>query len=520
MRYVMSAALACSMLVAHADAATPVDAAATPTLSGACARFAPVDLPHGATVTKIEVRTAHGVFPEACIVRGTIVTAPTSTITWAVELPHAATWNGKTLTFGGGGFDGFTPTDADYYHLMAGPLSAHYARMGSDSGHQVRTFYPWALDDAALKNHAFLANHLTLDVGTHVVAQFYGKPPTRRYMLGQSNGGRAGLVAIQRYPKDYDGVVAIEPAIYQQAHQVNLGATTMKHIFSSRENWLDVAKIALFAKAEIAACDTLDGLADGIIANIEACTYIPTDLECKGVDDDACLTAGQIESIRMIYSDQKVPVTLADGSTGYPRFGHGGAATSDWKEYLFGTSFEARDAFNYIAPTEAAKVVERNEHAAAFPHDATQYQADYLRLSKLMDPTDPDLSAFADHGGKLLLWYGTADTCVSIYRTAQYFDAIEQRMGAQKVAAFARFLVTPHVGHENDGPGPGAVDLVTAMDTWIERGTPPDHVVAAKLDPKSNAVAFERPACEFPKFARYDGVGDPAKAESFHCSER
>src|SRR5262249_44029609 len=159
---------------------------------------------------------AHDMFPEACIVRGTIVTSPTSTITWAVELPAKAIWNGKTLMFGGGGFDGFTPTDADYYHLMAGPKAAPYARMGSDSGHQVRTFYPWALDDDALENHAFEANHLTLEVGIQVVAQFYGKAPARRYMLGQSNGGRSGLVAAQRYPNDYDGIIAIEPAIDQQ----------------------------------------------------------------------------------------------------------------------------------------------------------------------------------------------------------------------------------------------------------------------------------------------------------------
>ena len=186
---------------------------------------------------------------------------------------------------------------------MATPASAAYARMGSDSGHQVRSFYPWALDDVALKNHAFEANHLTLDVGTQVVTQFYGKAPTRRYMLGQSNGGRSGLVAAQRYPNDYDGIIAIEPAMFQQAHQVNLGATTMKHIYSSpRELARHDAKVALFAKAEIAACDELDGLKDGIIANIAACTYIPTDLQCKGADNDACLTAGQIETIRMVYT--------------------------------------------------------------------------------------------------------------------------------------------------------------------------------------------------------------------------
>src|SRR5262249_34922140 len=157
--------------------------------------------------------------------------------------------------------------------------------------------------------------------------------------------------------------------------------------------------------------------------------------------------------IRMVYSDHDVPVTLGNGTNGYPRFGRGGASTTDWREYLFGTSFEARDAFNYLAPTQAAKVVERNADATAFPHDATQYRAEYLRLSRLMDPTDPDLSAFARHG-KLLVWYGMSDTCVSIYETARYFDRVKARMGADAVATFSRFLTTPGIGHEVNGPGP------------------------------------------------------------------
>src|SRR5512144_1266187 len=161
MRFKPLAALVCSLMAVSTNPAIGAAAGSTTSPDDACAHFAPQNLPHGATVTKTEARAAQGVCPQACIDRGTIVPAPTSTLTWAGELPARDLWNGKTLTFGGSGFDGFTPTDADYYHIMAGPLHAPYARMGSDSGHQVRSFYPWALDDAALKNHAFEANHLT-----------------------------------------------------------------------------------------------------------------------------------------------------------------------------------------------------------------------------------------------------------------------------------------------------------------------------------------------------------------------
>jgi feruloyl esterase len=511
------AALATTLL--STQPALSDDSTTTTKSDEACAAFTPTQLPHGAKVAKTEYRQAHAVFPEACIVRGTIVSSAASTINWAVELPPRDRWNGKSLTYGGSGFDGFIPTDTDYYHGMAGPSSRAFVRMSSDAGHQIRGFFPWGLDDTALKNHGFEANHLTLEIGVRIATQFYGREPTRRYMFGQSNGGRAGLVAAQRYPTDYHGIVALEPAIAQQAHQVNLGATTMKHIYSSRENWLSKEKVALFAEAEIKACDKLDGLEDGVIGNVAACNYIPTDLLCKGADNDRCLTAGQIESIRLIYTDHKVPVTFADGATGYPRFGRGGAATSDWAVYVFGNSFESREAFNYMAATEAAKVVEGKQQLDTFKHDPAKFSSQYLRLSKQIDVTNPDISAFANNGGKLLIWYGTADTCVTMYKTADYFAAMKKQMGTEKVASFARFLTSPGVGHNLDGPGAGTADFVAAMDRWVENGVAPDQLVAAKLSDDFSKRLFERPVCEFPKFPRYKGTGDTSKAESFTCSE-
>ena len=223
----------------------------------------------------------------------------------------------------------------------------------------------------------------------------------------------------------------------------------------------------------------------------------------------------------MVYTDQNVPVTLGDGSTGYPRFGRGGAATTDWRDYLFGTTFEARDAFNYVAPSEAAKVVERNENAAAFPHDATQYAAQYLALSRLMDPTDPDLSAFANHGGKLLLWYGTADTCVSIYRTAQYFDAVKQRMGAQRVASFRPIPRHTARRSRNERTGAGCHrprhrdgyvggERQRRPTTWWLRRSIPHRTWSRSKDRRASSRNSRATTA----------AGDPTKAASFRCSDR
>jgi feruloyl esterase len=399
-----------------------------------------------------------------------------------------------------------------------GPSANPYVKISSDSGHQVQSF-AWGNSDVALRNHAFDANHLVLEVGTAIATEFYGKRPTRRYHMGQSNGGRSALVSTQKYPADYDGVIAMEPAISQQAHQVNLGPTVLRHIFSKPENWLSAEKIALYARAETAACDSLDGLKDGIIGNIEACNYVPTELLCIGAENASCLTAGQIESIRLIYSSHDIPVTLARGAHGYPRYGRGGAATSDWQSYMFGSSVEARDAFNFMAAQEAARVVEKNPGLSLLDHDPTRFQAQYLRLAEMIDATDPDISAFADRGGKLLIWYGKSDTCVSMYRTVEYLDSVRQRLGATKVQGFARLLTSPSVGHNVDGATePGAIDLLTAMDAWVEKGIAPDKLVDTQFAPGSNAPVLQRPVCEFPKFPRYNGSGDPSKAESFTCA--
>lgn len=487
-------------------------------LAEACPSYRSSALPHNARVTSTEIRKAQGTLPEVCIVRGEIVSSPESTIRWAVELPQGRQWNGKTLTIGGGAFDGFIPTDDPWYQMLVGPSANPYVKISSDSGHQVQSF-AWGNSDVALRNHAFDANHYALEVGTAIATEFYGKRPTRRYHMGQSNGGRSGLASTQRYPKDYDGVIALEPAISQQAHQVNLGPTVLRHIFSSPENWLSAEKIALYARAETAACDSLDGLNDGIIGNVEACNYVPTDLLCTGAENASCLTAGQIESIRLIYTSHDIPVTLANGARGYPRYGRGGAATTDWQAYMFGTSFAARDSFNFMAAQEAARVVERNTNLSLLDHDPTRFQAEYLRLAEMIDATDPEISAFADNGGKLLIWYGVSDACVSIYRTAEYLESVRQRLGATKVQGFARLLTSPSVGHNLDGATePRAIDLLAAMDAWVEKGTAPDKLVDTQFAPGSSTPVLQRPVCEYPKFPRYNGTGDPSKAESFTCS--
>ena len=521
---------------------TPAPPAARP-LAQSCAAYVPSQLPVNATFERTELRNRQTVtethygtgeaitLPRACIVRGTIVSGPGSTIHWAVELPEGTDWNGKTMTLGGGGFDGFMPTD-DPWHVkyVQSDAALPFVRISSDSGHQTEDF-SWGTDPAALLNHAQEANHLALQVGTHIATQFYGKAPTRRYMVGHSNGGRSGLIAADRYPHDYDGVLAMSPAISQQAHQVNMGPFN-RWIYGrnadgspdtgvpTQANWISPGKSALYAAAEIAACDGLDGLADGIIGNVEACTYVPTDLQCAddvaGAQDDRCLTTGQIEAIRLNYADKTVPLTLANGMTGYERYGRGGAATGDWQVYAFGFEYDGgflSKGFSYIAPTSVIQALTGSGSADSMNHDPLGMPTQWQALANTMEPST-DLGRFGQRG-KLLVWYVMADTCVSVYRTAAYLDQVRQNSGSTTFDRFARFVTSPGVGHDLTGPGAARADLITALVDWVEQGIAPDQLVATGT---SDAGTFERPLCPFPRFPKYKGSGDTTQASSFSCA--
>ncbi len=542
----LAGALSSALAVgAQATGKTPEPPSARP-LAETCLRFSPSDLPVNAKFVRTELREEQTVpeahygsqepitMPRACIVRGTIPSGPGSTIHWAVELPEGKNWNGKLLTLGGGGFDGFIPTD-DPWHVkyVLGDSALPFVRVSSDSGHQTEDF-AWGKDETALKNHAYEANHLALQVGTHITQQFYGKAPTRRYMIGHSNGGRSGLMAASLYPNDYDGVLALSPAISQQAHQVNLGEFnrwiygyntdgSKKANLPDQANWVSPGKSALYAAAEIKACDKLDGLEDGIIGNVEACQYVPTDLLCKddaaGATDDSCLTTGQIEAIRLNYADKTIPLTLANGMTGYERYGRGGAATGDWQSYAFGFEYNGdfmRKGFSYIAPTAVIQTLTGSMEADSISHNPLTMTAQWQALAQVMEPKT-SLKAFGKHG-KLLVWYGMGDTCVSVYRTAAYLDKVRKDSGSATFDSYARFLTSPGVGHDLTGPGAANADFVTALVNWVEKGEEPDQLVATGAT--ASGDTFERPLCPYPRYPRYNGSGDPAKASSFTCSTR
>jgi hypothetical protein len=466
-----------------------------------------------------------------CVVRGEITTSATSIIHFRLDMPAPSRWNTKLMMVGGAGFDGVVPTESPeglWFAKLLGPDAAQFAGfalVSSDSGHQGRGMSPiadfsWvARNPTALRNHAYEANHSVLMAASALVLQFYGKEATRRYIAGGSNGGRAGLVAIQHYPYDYDGALSLEPAISQEGFAANLGPEMLQHIFASPQNWMDTAQIALYEKGELAACDALDGLRDGILSNPSACNYDGTNLLCRSAvrPSESCLTPGQLESIRRIHEDKKVSVTLADEWVGYMGFGRGGES-SDWATYLFGPSFAARLAADYVLADNIVKWgITGDPNATVMTLDPAKWASQYRALSDEIDATNPDLSAFYAHGGKLIVWYGDSDACVSYRQTARYLDSVRSKLGDQATRKFLRFYTSPATGHSMAGAGESTEPLLSALEAWVEEDRAPQQPIST-LAAKSAKPGATRPLCEYPQYPRYSGHGDPARAESFTCS--
>jgi pimeloyl-ACP methyl ester carboxylesterase len=503
---------------------TPVD----PGFEAACAAIVDSPAAKRAGATQATVESVPAVLGASCVVRGRIVSSPQSTINYRIDLPPASRWNSKLLMAGGGGFDGFISTDNGVWLRWLSPtdqeFAGSFARASSDSGHQGRGANPWSdfswvvENPVGLRNHADEANHLVNQAAVAVISDFYGRRPMRRYLIGASNGGRAGLVAAQRHPTDYDGIVALEPAISQEAFAANLIPEMLKWIYSSSDHWLDRDHIALYERAELNACDALDGLKDGILGNPAACHFDAAEIECRhgDLDSNTCLTPGQVESIHRIFKYKHVDVALADGVSGYPGYGRG-AESEDWQSFIFGPSFAARGGFDYVFADNTVKwAITKDPNSSVMTHDPTQWKDTYLALSSAMDATNPDLGAYASGGGKLIVWHGIADNCVTYQRTAEYLDAVKAKLGSNLLKTFLRFYTSPAVGHGMQGPGPASVNFLAALDAWVESGSAPKGLVAAKYAQDGREV-LARPLCEFPGYPRYKGGGNPNAADSFSC---
>ena len=451
-------------------------AAAAHAADDACAALAQTSVP-GAKITLATPVAAAGDLPAYCRVQGTIPQA----IQFELRLPLDG-WNGKFYMAGCGGFCGSLLADQPgVVNALNHGLRRGYAAATSDSGHFGAnvTDGRWALDNPlAEADWGWRSVTETTRVSRDLVRAFYGAPAARSYFMGCSTGGRMGLMAAQRFPHDFDGIVAGAPALdYTGLVATQAAWIVQANTHPDGSEILDRAKVPLIAQAVLEACDGIDGQRDGLIDDPRRCDWQPSRLQCKGAASATCLTAREIGVLEHWY----MPVTGGDGRIQYP----GGVPKGSepfWPVWLSGIPGTRQPALIERFGTDFLRYMAFVPDAGA-AFDARQYDFDrdpprLATMSRIYDATNPDLTAFRERGGKLLMYHGWADAIVTPQRTLDYHAAMRERMGgAEATAQFARLFMVPGMDHCGIQAGPGAktvsFDPLPALEAWVERNEPP-----------------------------------------------
>lgn len=457
----------------------------------------------GANIVATAVVAAAPPLPEYCKVSGLI--APK--LNFELRLPTA--WNHKLHYGGGGGYNGSIPP-AD-----PGALGAGYAQVSSDSGHQGSALdASFALNDPqAAQLFGSLSVPTVMGAATEIVRLHYGQRARRAYFEGCSNGGREALMNVQRFPTLFDGVISRAPA-YNWVGLMGAFNRTAKALAVPGAA-IGAAKTATLSNAVLAACDGLDGVADGVVSNPQACHFDAATLRCPGGTDagDSCLSDAQLAVVASWTS----PAAF-DGGTyhnpGWPLTGNE-SASGAWDAWTTGVPslqflFSDTTVKNYLA---------RNPAADSLLYDFDSDTGALFSMAALNDATNANIQPFVGAGGKLILWHGGNDSALTVKATTEYAGQVAAALGGPANAdGSVRFYVAPGVNHCAGGPGADAVDLLSALDRWVTRGRAPGTLTAYKLDATTGAPLLSRPLCQHPAYPRYKGRGDVNMASSFACT--
>lgn len=473
--------------------------------------------------------------PDYCKVIGKIapVDPKAPAIVFQVNLP--AQWNGRSVQYGGGGFNGVLITGlslvpAAPYDKPA-PLAQGFVTVGTDSGHQNQPGQPpqvFALNDEALVNFAHASYKKVRDVSVALMQKAYGKGPQKLYFVGSSEGGREGLTMAQRYPDAFDGIFSRVPVIHWTGLQ---HAGLRDGIATMGEGWIRPAQVKLVHDAVLAACDLADGFADGLVSNPVGCRdrFDVTKLRCAaGASGDACLNDAQVKAVQTLHSPLQMDVELANGLREYPGRGPSGenlpsaGPTGGWIAWWLGAAPPALPPApnNSIAWYYGAGAIRyfymRDPNGDLMKYTPSAHAARVREVSALMDSTNPDLSAFAARGGKLVMLENMADYAQSPYAGTGYYESVVRRLGQGTVDGFMRLYTAPNVDHVGTG-GPSNADFLGTLVAWVERGERPSVLQLVEQNAKPPfAVQRSRPLCQWPAWPRYKG-GDANQATSFEC---
>jgi hypothetical protein len=502
-RLLAGGAVGCALALAI-PAPAVIASPAAPANPADCANLTTLKLPE-VRITEaapVPAATSGAVTAPHCRVGGVIG----KEIRFSLLLPDD--WNRKFVMGGGGGFVFNIDNQA------RAVVNAGYATVGTDTGHQASavTDASWALDNPERQvNFGYLGVHRTAEVAKAIIRSYYGSAAARSYFSGCSNGGRQALMEAQRYPADFDGIVAGAPAYDFTA----IGAQFIKDIraaFPDSRNITEPISIATLKSVEaqvVEKCDTVDGVKDGLIDDPRACKLDVAAL--TGVTDP------QRALLKAIYAETR----NKDGVI-YPAQPVGGeGATAGWGVWITGVNPQMMAAqkspsLRYGFGTDMFKYFVFNDPSFDYTrYDLSTYKKDTARAAAILNATDPNLDAFKRRGGKLLLWHGWSDPALTALGSIKYYEQVKARDA--KAGDYFRMFLMPGVLHCAGGPGPDTVDWAATIDQWVEHGKAPDRVLAEKR--VAGAVTRTRPLCPYPQRAVYSGSGSTDDAANFTCRQ-
>ena len=456
-------------------------------------------VPPGPGATNTAAGAVFANLPAFCRVAATLTPSSDSDIKIEVWLP-VSRWNGKFQAVGNGGWAGVIS-----YNALALAVAGGYATVSTDTGHTGNGASFALGHPEKMIDFAYRSEHEMTLAAKALVAAFYGRAPEISYWNGCSTGGRQGLTEAQRYPSDYNGIVAGAPA-NNRTHIYAWSISVAQAAHKDEASFIPSSKFAMIHKSVVEACDALDGLKDGLIGDPTRCHFDPKVLTCKGEDNPSCLTPAQVETARKIYSSAKNPRT---GQEIYPGLAPG--SEMGWAIHVGPEPLSyATDGFKYVT----------------FKNPAWDYRSFHLEsdvaLADNVDDgmtsaMDADLKSFVSRGGKLLMYQGWSDPNISPFNTVHYYQSVLKTMG-EAANDSVRLFMFPGMGHCGGGDGPNTFDAMGALAQWVEKGQAPDQLLASHR--AGGAVDRTRPICAYPKSAAYKGTGSIDEAGNFACQAR
>jgi Tannase and feruloyl esterase len=452
--------------------------------------------PHAAPQSGLS-DAAFAQLPAFCRVAATLKPSGDSEIRIEVWMP-VANWNGRFQGVGNGGFAGFI-NERD----LAKALERGYATASTDTGHTIDTLSDLGHPEK-LVDFGYRAVHEMTVAAKTIVAGFYGSNPQRSYWNSCSTGGRQGLIEAQRFPADYDGIIAGSPAnpqIQLAAWNVYVG----KAALNDPAHTIPASKYAMIHQAVLNACDALDGVKDGIIGDPASCSFDFKTLACQGEDASTCLTAAQVETAQMV---TRPLVHSRTGETIFPGLALG--TELRWATKIGGPAPSplGTDYFKH------AVFKDPNWDWRTFDLESALALADKVDAGTT-SATSPDLTDYKQRGGKLLLYHGWSDQNFSAQTTIAYYKRVLDKMGSVQSAEWLRLFLVPGMGHCVGGEGPNIFDALTALEHWVEDGKAPSVIVASHFT--DGNVDRTRPLCPYPQVAKYQGTGSTDQAANFRC---